>query len=314
MDPISLGLMGTSMLSSVFGGFAANDAANLNNQISLLNYYEQQAANQRARQEAVRQRSDAQLGQTDAAGNRTYFIPGVGWVTDLSEDQQLLQDMSEEEMLRQLRQGARDEKVQERAVTRRGREDTSATEADREFRSARRDDVGSLRELLLARGAESRNAVADRAGNAVSRQNIRTGGRNAAELMQGARATSDADSARRAGMDAELMARAEVDRGFNQQRSGANALYDYFRKMSTSGTGNAPVFQPQGPAQMSTALADQGAMNAAGRSAQFDYQQPNFALSGTIADLGAAAGGYYDRQQSQKYNQAMLDAFGRTGR
>lgn len=313
MDPITMMMLG-SMASSVAGGIASNDAAQLNNQISLLNYYDQQAANQRARAEAAQQKSDARLGQTDAAGNRTYFIPGVGWVTDLAEDQQQIQDMTEEEQKRQLSQGVRDEQVKTRAVGRRNREDTAATEADRDFRSQRRDDAGALRQLLLARGAEQRNAQADRAGNAAARQSVRAGGTNAAEIAQGARATSDADSARRAGIDAELASRDMVESRFGQRRGDANSLYDYFRKMSTSGTGNAPIFQPNGPARMSTGQADQGAINAAGRSAQFDYQQPNYAMAGTIADIGAAGGAAYDRRQSQQYNQDMLDAFGRVGR
>lgn len=314
MDPISLALLGISGVSSIFGGIAANDAAELNNQINLLNYYEQQAANQRARQEARRQQSEGKLGQTDAAGNRTYFIPGVGWVTDLTETQGQIQAGSEQEMLRQIAQGERDEVVQERAAGRRGREDTEATEAERVYRMARRPDEGALRQLFLARGAEERNRSADRAGNAVARQNIRAGGRNAAELVQGARAASDAEAARRAGVEAELMAEGEADRRYAADRDPAMALYDYFRKMSTSGTGPGGVFQPQGPQRTATGVADQGAINAAGRGAAMDYESPNFALASTLADLGAAGGGFYDRMQSQKYNQAMLDAFGRVGR
>lgn len=313
MDPISLALMGGTMLSSVFGGMAANDAAQTNANISLMNYYEQQVANQRARQEAARQQSEAKLGTTDAAGNRTYFVPGVGWVTDLSDTQQEIQNASEDEMLRQLSQGARDERVQERANDRRNREDTAATEADREFRAARRPDEGQLRQLFLARGAETRNRSADRAGDRLARQNIRAGGRNAASLIQGARATADADAARRAGVDAELAARGTADQEFNNERSQANSLYDYFRKMSTSGTGNSQVFQPSGPAARSTGVADQGAINAAGRVAGMDYQAPNFALSGTLNNIVNAGGAFYDRHNSQQFQQDMLDAFGRVG-
>lgn len=314
MDPISLAMFGTSALSSILGGNASREATQLNNQISLLNYYEQVAANQRARQEGRRQQAEAKLGTTDAYGNRTYFIPGVGWVTDLDETQQQIQDASEQEQLRQLSQGARDEVVQERAATRRGDEDILATEADREFRQARRDDPGALRQLFLALGAQQRNQQADRAGNLVARAATRGGGTNAAEVRQGARATSDADSARQAGIQAELMAQQEADRRYDKTRGGANALYDYFRKMSTSGTGSAPVFQPQGPASRSTANADQQLMLAMGRTPQFDYQQPDYSTASTLSDITNAFGGYYDRQNSQKYNQAMLDAFGRMGR
>lgn len=314
MDPISLALMAGSMGSSIFGGMAAADAQELNNQISLLNYYETQEANRRARNEAARQQREGRLGATDAAGNRTRFIPGVGWVTDLSNTQQQIQDASEQEQLRQLSQGARDERVQERSNARRNREDTAATEADREFRAERRPDEGALRQLYLARGAETRNRAADRAGNAVARAAVRGGGTNAASLVQGARAASDAEAARQAGVQAELLARTNADQEFESGRSNANSLYDYFRRMSTSGTGNAPVFQPMGPARTSTGVADQGAINAAGRAAQLDYQQPQDAMAHTLNNIVTAGQAFYDRQMSQDYNQAMLDAFGRVGR
>jgi len=314
MDPISLGLLGITGIGSIMGGTAANKAAELNNQISLLNYYEQQAANQRARQEGVRQQREAKLGTTDAAGNRTKFVPGVGWVTTLDDTQQQIQDASEQEQLRQLSQGARDEVVQERAAGRRGGEDLLADEADRSFRQARRPDAGALKQLFLAAGGTERNKMADRAGNAAARAATRGGGYNAAAIQQGARASSDADSARDAGIQARMMAGQAADQQLSQKRGDANSLYDYFRKMSTSGTGNSQVFQPQGPGARSTANADQQLMLTMNKTPQFDYQQPNYAAASTVADLGAAVGGYYDRQQSQKYNQAMLDAFGRVGR
>lgn len=307
---LSLGLTAAGTGISAMNASAANET---NQQIGLLNYYEQIAARQRAEAEARRQQSEAKLGQTDAAGNRTYFVPGVGWVTDLSDTQQQIQDMSEQEQLRQLSQGARDERVQERANDRRNREDTSATEAEREFRAARRPDKESLRQLFLARGGAERNRVADRAGESVARSATRTGGTNAAAVRQGARAAADADSARQAGIDAALMASGEADRRFAASRDAPMQLYDYFRKMSTSGTGAGPVFQPQGPGKTSTASADQMLVNATSRSNDMPYIQPNNAMASGLADLGAGLQGYYDRRQQTQYNQDMLDAFARMG-
>lgn len=310
MPLLAAGIQGGA---SLLAGSAGNDAAEMNNYISLLNYYEQQNANNRARQTASRLQAEAKLGQTDAAGNRTYFIPGVGWVTDLSETQEQIQNASEQEQLRQLAQGDRDEQVQARASDRRNREDTSATEAERMFRQARRPDDDALRQLFLARGAEQRNRSADLAGNALARQNIRAGGRNAAELVQGARAASDADSARRAGVEATLYGNQEADRQFAQQRDAGNQLYDYFRKMSTSGTGSAPVFQPSGPQRTSTALAEQGMMNSAGRFAEMDYQQPNLAWANAISNVGSAFGAGFDRYAQNQRESELLQAFGRMG-
>lgn len=305
--------LGLTAAGTIMGAMNAADANAANREIGLLNYYEQIAARQRAEQEARRQQSEAKLGQTDAAGNRTYFMPGVGWVTDLSDTQQQIQDMSEQEQLRQLSQGARDERVQERANDRRNNEDTLASEADREFRDARRPDAGALRQLFLARGAEERNRAADRAGNAAATSAIRGGGTNAAALVQGARASADASNARQAGIEAELMAGQEADRRFAADRDSAAQLYDYFRKMSTSGTGNAPVFQPNAPGKTSTAMADQSLTNIVGRPVEQSYVQPDQSWAGGLADMGAMIGGFSDRQQQNRYNQDMLNAFARMG-
>ena len=304
---------GASGIASLLAGAQGNQTAEMNNYISLLNYYAQQEANNRARQTAARLQAEAKLGQTDAAGNRTHFIPGVGWVTDLTDTQQSIQNASEQEQLRQLAQGDRDEQVQTRAVDRRNREDTSASEAERLFRQARRPDEQGLRQLFLARGAEERNRSADRAGNALARQNIRAGGRNASELLQGARAASDAESARTAGVQAQMFAGQEADRQFAQQRDTGNQLYDYFRKMSTSGTGSAPVFQPQGPQRTSTALAEQGMMNSAGRFAEMDYQQPNYAWANALSNVGDAFGSGFDRASQSQRELQLLKAFGNLG-
>lgn len=136
MDPITLAMMGGTAISSILGGGAAADANAQNAYIGMLNYQEQIAARLRAEAEARRQRGEAHLGQTDASGNRTYFVPGQGWVTELTEDQQSIQDASEAEMLRQLTtEATRNEKVSDRADTRRDREDVLATEGERAFRA-----------------------------------------------------------------------------------------------------------------------------------------------------------------------------------
>jgi len=309
MDPITLALMAGG---SIIGGINANNANKQNAQIAMMNYYQAQQDKADAQNEARQQRSQQQLGATDAAGNRTYFIPGRGWVTELTDTQQDIQSRSEAEQLRQLSQGARDERVQGRANDRRNREDVLATDREREMRAARREDEGSLRQLLLARGAEQRNRQADRAGDAAARQRVRAGGTNAAELVSSARASADADSARQAGIEAQIAARGMADQNFEAARN--PAMLDYFRKMSTSGTGNSNVFQPQGPQQQSTGVQDQALLNIMARGGpEMPYTQPNQAVSGTMSDLASAFGAYRDRKSADKYNQAMIDAWGRGG-
>jgi hypothetical protein len=311
MDPITLAIMAGTGISSVMGGISANNANKQNAQIAMLNYFEQQQARMRAEMEARRQQSEAKLGTTDASGNRTYFVPGRGWVTDLTDDQQAIQEASEAEMLRQLREEAgRNEKVSARAADRRDREDVLATEGERAFRAERRPDEDALRQLLLARGAEARNQSADRAGEMVARQNVRSGSRNAAELMQGARAASDATGARQAGIEAELMANDEADRRFDAGRNRGGQMYDYYRRMSTSGTAAPTPYQPQGPQGRSTGVADQGLINILGRPVERDYTNANFATSDTISDLTGMLGSYQQMRQNDALFNAIRDRYG----
>jgi hypothetical protein len=312
MDPISIAMLGGSVLSSVMGGRAANRTNKANQQIAMANLMEQRQARQGAEREARSQRRDQQLGSTDAAGNRTYFVPGQGWVTDLTQSQQTIQSASEAEQTRLLTtEAARNEQASARGNDRRNREDTFADETDRELRAARRPDEGQLRQLLLARGAETRNASADRAGENVARSAVRGGGTNNAQLLQGARAASDATSSRQAGIEAEMMARDMATREFAQDRDGATQMLDYFRKMSTGGTAAPRPVQPQGPAQMSTGVQDQGLLNLLSRTPpQQQFVQPNNAVAGTISDISSAFGAFNDRQRSDKMYDAVLSRMG----
>lgn len=294
MDPITLALMGGSTIASLIGGAETNRINKQNADISLMNFYEQQAASRRAANEARRQQGEQKLGTTDAQGNRTHFVPGVGWVTDLSADQQELQDLTTAESKRVLTDEAgREAERSELARDRRGRENTLATEGERELRAVRRPDEGALRQLLLARGAEQRNASADRAGNLSARAATRSGqGGSAADIRQGARAEADADSARQAGIQAELQARNIAGQEFAQERDAGRNIYDYFRRASTSGTAPVSGVTPTGPNTRGTAGADQSLAIALSKAPQLDYQSPNHALSGTGQDLINMIGQY----------------------
>lgn len=310
--PLVAAMAATAAISAGMAAAQSRAANKANTNIAQANLNAEESARRSAAFEAQRQQRDARLGSTDAAGNITRFIPGVGWTTDLSPDQEAIQQGSEEELLRQLLEEAgRNERVSSRANVRRNREDTLSTEAEREFRATRRPDEGQLRQLFLARGAEQRNRSADRAGEQVARQNIRAGGANAAELLQSARAASDASASRQAGVDATLLARQTADDDFNMDRDRVGQLYDYFRRASTSGTQSPSGYMPTGPAQQRSGVADQALINVLARAPQAPYKQPDFSLSDTIAGLGNAAGSYYGMTQNAKFQDALMDRWGK---
>jgi len=290
MDPITIAMLASTAaggLSSIIGGVEQNRANQVNEQISLQNFYRQIAAQRNAQVEAQRQQGEAKQGTTDAAGNRTYFVPGRGWVTDLSENQQALQTGTEQEQLRALTDDtARNRVIAGRNEGRQGQEDALASMALRELQGVQRPDQDALRQLFLARGAETRNDAADRAGEMVARQGIRAGGGvNAAELTRDARAASDAQSSRQAGVDAQLSAMQTADSQYNSDIDRASKMYDYFRRASTAGATPVNGYSPQGPQARSTGSADQQLLSIMRGSPQMEYQSPNYAMGDTLTDL-----------------------------
>lgn len=312
MDPISLAILGTTGLSSIIGGIGANNANKRNNDIALMNYYQQQNANRRAGAEARGQQLDAKLGATDATGSRTYFDPDQGWITDLSQPQQDATNASLQAMIRQLTEGdARAEQVDARAVGRRNREDVLASGAEDEYTRAQRPDTEALRQLFLARGAQTRNESADRAGAATGMRALRAGGGfDAAELTRRARAQSDQEAAQQQGIEAQLMADDESDRRYNNERDNAARMYDFFRRSSTSGTAAPSGYMPAGPQQQSTGVANQGLINALARAPQQEYVAPNQAFAGTINDLSTGLLGFMNRRDNAATRDAILSRVG----
>lgn len=313
MLPLIPLMLGTSALGTVMGAFEANSANRTNSDIALMNYYQQQQARQDAINESRKQQQEAKLGTTDAAGNRTYFVPGQGWVTELTDDQRALLEGTEAEQLRQLTQGgARAERMDARANVMRNDQGVMADAYMDELRGARRPDQEALRQLLLARGMESRNAAADAAGEAVARKGIRGGGGfNAAEVAQGARGASDASAMRQAGIDAQLQAMGESDRQYAQQRDQASSLYDYFSRGSTTGARAPQGYMPTGPSTRSSGSADQMILNSMRDAPNAEYMSPNNAWSDALVGLGDLAGSYNMMQSNTALNDAIRERYGR---
>lgn len=303
---------GISAFSSFQAGKEAKKTNQLNQQIADRNYEVENQARLDAIAEANRQRDDAHLGETDAAGNRRYWVEGKGWVTDLSQSQQQLQTGTEQELLRQLvTEAQRNEKVNSDAASRRGREGILASGAENEYRLARRPDASALRDYYLAAGATARNQQADRAGDLAARQNVRSGARNVADVEQGIRATADADSAAQQGMEAARMGTEAADTQYANTRNNANTLYDYFRRASTTGATAPNGYQPTGPQGQSTGSADQALLNLTAKAPQQEYTSADYSGTDTMADLGKTLMGYFGAQQGQQQGNAITDRWGK---
>ena len=125
LGPLAMGL---SAVSNIFGAKSASDAANenaaLNAQISEENlefqedsrdlYYQLEqdlvralAASGGAYRSGIRGQLEDRQGTTDALGNRTEYVPGVGWVSTLAPQQQGIQDRIEDQIGFELGEGER---------------------------------------------------------------------------------------------------------------------------------------------------------------------------------------------------------------
>lgn len=83
---------GGGIFSAIMGANAQNQATQYNWMANLYNLAQRRRERQESMQYADELRKEQQLGGTDAHGNRTYFKPGEGWVTELADDQQALLD------------------------------------------------------------------------------------------------------------------------------------------------------------------------------------------------------------------------------
>lgn len=310
MDPITAGAMlsgGSSIISGILGSKANKENA----AIARENLQLQREALEYAQEEAARQQAEAKLGQTDAYGNRTNFVEGEGWQTDLTLPQLMLMRAQQDEQQRQLGQETvRNERIAQESAEDRSNEGGMSDAYLRELQDTRMTPASDLRELFIQRGAQSRNDAADRAGEVVARQGLRTGGMNAAALTQGARAASDQASARQAGVDAEIAARTASRGQYAEDRNASSGLYDYFRRASTTGAMPVTGYTPTGPDIRSTAMADQSAIQAGSKAVQAPYTQPNLAAPDTLNDLGQlwmSIGKYNDNKELDKQ---ILNNFG----
>jgi hypothetical protein len=92
-------------VGSIVGASIAADASkyatNTNWSIALMNYYARERERYQARIEASRIEAKQDLGMTDAQGNTTKFVPGVGWVQENAPATQALINRERSEKMAQ---------------------------------------------------------------------------------------------------------------------------------------------------------------------------------------------------------------------
>lgn len=277
--PALLGAFAT-LGSGALGAMASGNAAAYNYNVDLLNYYARERERFDSIQQAKRQEADTKLGVTDAAGNRTRFIEGVGWVTDLSDDQQQLQELYQNEELQQLQNDLPAKRaILNQNVERQGRENTQASALLDAFQRVRRTEPRHIENLSNRASSLGINEAFDTTLQDAMRSAIRQGASNSG------RVAADIGKERAKALEAaflnnKLNARTQSDERYAMERGNAANLYNMFASRASAMPDVA--YNPRNIEGLASA-ASEGAANR------------NMQAGGTLVNAFAKQGGSMPR-------------------
>lgn len=343
MDPLTLAFAGgSSLLSGLFGSSAASQTAAANEQANNTNFElteqarnDKIAAAQQERQDRAKQLADQQLGTTDSEGNRTHFVAGQGWVTDLSatgtqqqnENNQLMQEQGQEQLNKlnidaplqreQLQQDATDKVAQ-------------GAQADafmRQLHTAQLQGKDkSTGSMMYGAQAQGINDAYNRETENATSDAVRQGQPNSGVLLA-ALARSRAKDLGNASLQDYLQGKQTSTDNYNSKISNLSNLASAFAGQAESPLGQA--YQPvqvspfasqssqdlgslqSGANQIGLNNGDSDLIAAEGTSpGKLDYQQPNYALANSLASFGnilAASNG--SKKTSGSGNSNLFNAF-----
>lgn len=322
--------LGSTALGGIFGMRGADQAAEeasrvaeINERIARRNLEFQKVAREEGMEVALQLLEEGRLGQTDAQGNRVYFDPERGWVTELSPMQQQISDRLQDEQLRRATDSTARAASAEERMSRIGRtSEDMFSEAVQGIRGASPDDGGELARLLRRRAMGANNEVADAAQSSVMRRLTSTGSLSPGRLrsVMAGRAAGDAKNAATAALEAEINAKEYNDAKFNQDINRNAALARQFGNSAVAAPNTNPnltnVSGPQG-ARGSDTVFGQQLISAARMAPQQDYISPNYGPSNATMDVGnmlqsgvGTLAGWFNNQNTM--NQ-IRDIFGNNG-
>lgn len=302
MDPLTIAALGGTALSSIFGAMSENQASNLNWAINEANRRDQNKWRQEGMDYAKQIRGEEQLGSTNAAGDRTYFKPGVGWVTDLGgRNRQLLQHFYGTELPERQSQFAR-------GAERSRAESDIANQLLQQFQQIRKESPRDIEDMLYEAATRGiSDSTRDATGAAVSRA-MRSGSSNIGKIVDRINQAASKQRAN-AGKDARIQALDYADQKYNSQRGAASQLYNLFA--SRAGQDIGMSYDPSGQETAANAMTAQNMQNAqqgnsiganaiARNGGLFQPFEANNALANAFGGVGAAFGGAGANMNAQK--------------
>lgn len=313
MDPLTIAMLGGTALSSIFGGLAEDSASKQNWAINQQNRRDRNRERSEGMAYADKIRAEQQLGGTNAAGDRSYFKPGVGWVTELSGRSQGLQDYFYGNELPERRAQF------ERGATRSRAEDDQANQLLAEFQGIQRDNPADIEAMLYEAATRGIGENTNDALESALRQALRAGSSNSGDIAAKINAAG-AKQRGNAAKDAKLQSLDYVDDRYNSRRGASSQLYNLFASRAGRDIGSS--LDPSQNEAGANALLGQfaglsGQGNGIGASAiakpggSLDYVEPNNGLANAIGGVAASAGAAGDRMgsmaQRDSTNQLLRD-------
>lgn len=321
MDPITLAILGISAGTGILGMNATNAASASNNAINLMNMQAEERAREEAMRFAQQQYADSQLGMTDARGNRIYFVPGKGWVTDTTyETDQLIRAGDREEAAILNEDLPRKRRIEAANEREQGQDRYMAQGLRDMFTRALTDSSrspGAMEALIRDASTQGINKGFDDQTEIASRNALRTGSSNAGSIFSSI-GSARADALSKAFADARLRG-IDASRSMkSQDLSQLGGLYESFA--SRAGKPVDAQFNPRDfTSQFSQAAAGLGAnaskagsnlIDAAGKTGgTMDYAPPNMGLPNALSQFGQTLMGLQSQQNGSAEQQKMMQMF-----
>lgn len=285
-----------SIAGGIMGANAQDSANETNMMINLMNYFSRERERQDAIEQAGKIRREDKLGGTDAAGNSTYFVPGKGWVTNLTPENAGIQQSQRREqervlnsdlpMLRRANEANYKDRLQDRELEEKYIKELPYAKVD----------PGSIRSMLFADAREGIDGSFDESTAAALRGANRRGMSGIDKILSSfARQRADAtgDAFQKTGVQAMQLA----DQMSRQNTGQLQGLINFFggrarglpavnyKPDNTDDAANNLMKSFLSAAQNSEGLS----VNAAGKQGgTIDYTQPNMGYANTMVQGGNA--------------------------
>jgi len=324
MEPMTMMLLGqglsagSGILSGFLGKKAQDDATAYNYAANAANLQRQDQSAFMQQLLAREYQQMAQAGTTNARGDRTEYIPGVGWVTNPSDATKGLISATDAEQRARLTSDAviRRRGLQENE-SRRLNEGAAADSFMQQLLQEPNYSVQSLRDELLNRATTDTNKAFDRTSDRLGTQALRSGSSNAGEIM---RSLNDqrGEAVRSAGANASNDARQMFEQLETARTGRAGNLYNLLATRASnfedtpfapSNVNNELSAASSGGRSAALGVAPQVMQGMSATGGRIQNIDPNNSTANFLGGAGSAIGGLLEQYGSQQQYNELLKMF-----